>query len=113
MIIKALSEYLGASLPYEDLFQVRSRLADVAPHLLRHDIAEPVSKDIMNLAIAESLITPGIKPVNAQLKNPISNFYFTDVISRTSPTMAKCVSSFGAKVDKITDPNAHMNLGIA
>ncbi|OWB83940.1 hypothetical protein B5S33_g2576 [[Candida] boidinii] len=113
MIIKALSEYLGASLPYEDLFQIRSRLADVAPHLLRHDVAEPVSKDILNLAIAESLITPGIKPVNAQLKNPISNFYFTDVISRTSPTMAKCVSSFGAKVDKITDPNAHMNLGIA
>ena len=39
-IIRALSEVAGKTLPYDDIYEVRARLADVAPHLTRYDIKE-------------------------------------------------------------------------
>ena len=42
-IIRAASEYLGATLPYEDIYEIRSRLGEIAPHLLRHDVIEPTT----------------------------------------------------------------------
>lgn len=103
-ILRALSEYLGAPLPYDDLYQVRSRLGEIAPHLVRHEVIEPVSTDVVNIGFNELINkNKGIAPIGIPLKNPIDNFYFTDVISRSSPTMAKCISSFGAKGDKTID----------
>jgi NADH dehydrogenase (ubiquinone) Fe-S protein 1 len=40
-IVRALSEVVGAPLPYNSLDDVRRRLADVAPHLARRDALEP------------------------------------------------------------------------
>jgi NADH dehydrogenase (ubiquinone) Fe-S protein 1 len=40
-VVRALSEVLGAPLPYNSLEEVRRRLADVAPHLGRRDAVEP------------------------------------------------------------------------
>ena len=40
-IIRALSEVLGKTLPYNSLDEVRARLADVAPHLAHLDSVEP------------------------------------------------------------------------
>lgn len=109
-IIRALSEYLGATLPYDDLYAVRERLGDIAPHFVRHDVVEPVSKEIVTVGLKDILNRHQNSKISGiPLKNPIDNFYFTDVISRSSPTMAKCVSSFGAKVDKITDPKPDVN----
>lgn len=109
-IIRALSEYLGATLPYDDLYAVRERLGDIAPHFVRHDVVEPVSEEIVTVGLKDILNRhQNTKISGIPLKNPIDNFYFTDVISRSSPTMAKCVSSFGAKVDKITDPKPDVN----
>lgn len=103
-ILRALSEYLNAPLPYDDLYQVRLRLNEIAPHLVRHDVVETVSQDVAKIGFEDlSHRNKGASIIGVPLKNPIDNFYFTDVISRSSPTMAKCVSSFGAKVDKITD----------
>ncbi|CCE78365.1 Piso0_000986 [Millerozyma farinosa CBS 7064] len=103
-ILRALSEYLGAPLPYDDIVQVRLRLGEIAPHLVRHEVIEPVSVDIVKTGLSD-LVSKNKKvaPIGVPLKNPIDNFYFTDVISRSSPTMARCISSFGAKIDKITD----------
>lgn len=103
-IVRALSEYLGATLPYTDLYGVRERLGEIAPHLIRHEVIEPVSADIATLGLKDIVGRHGtFKSSGVPLKNPIDNFYFTDSISRSSPTMAKCVSSFGAKIDKTKD----------
>lgn len=40
-IIRALSAVLGDPLPYDTLDQVRDRLADVAPHLIKYNHLEP------------------------------------------------------------------------
>lgn len=109
-IIRALSEYLGAPLPYNDLYAVRERLGEIAPHFVRHDVIETVSQDIVSVGLKDILGRHHtVRAGTSALKNPIDNFYFTDVISRSSPTMAKCVASFGAKVDKITDPKPDVN----
>ncbi|ODV79603.1 NADH-ubiquinone oxidoreductase 78 kDa subunit mitochondrial precursor [Suhomyces tanzawaensis NRRL Y-17324] len=109
-IIRALSEYLNAKLPYDDILAVRTRLGEVAPHFVRHNVIEPVSKDIAQIGFLDLVNkNKSAKIVGGALKNPIDNFYFTDVISRSSPTMAKCISAFGAKVDKITDSKPDIN----
>lgn len=101
-IIRALSDYLNAPLPYDDLYALRGRLGQIAPHLVRHGVVEPASSDVAALGV-QDLVTRNSKasPVGIQLKNPITNFYFTDVISRSSPTMAKCVASFGPQIEKV------------
>lgn len=93
-IIRAASEYLNAPLPYEDLYEMRSRMADIAPHLLRHEVIEPAT--LAEVGFKTQLVAPNrrIKATDAPLKNPIDNFYFTDSISRSSPTMAKCSIAF-------------------
>lgn len=107
-IVRAVSEYLGTPLPYDDLYAVRERLGEVAPHFVRHDVVEPVSSEIAGVGLAATA-AQGAKAGTTLLKNPIDNFYFTDVILRLSPTMAKCVASFGAHVDKITDDRPDVN----
>lgn len=109
-ILRALSEYLGAPLPYNDLVSVRERLGEVAPHFVRHDAVEGTSSEVAaagwrDISSRYALAVPGA----ALLKNPIDNFYFTDVISRSSPTMARCVGAFGAKIDKIKDTKPDIN----
>lgn len=39
-IIRALSEVVGAKLPYDNLDQIRYRLEEVAPHLTRYGLVE-------------------------------------------------------------------------
>lgn len=39
-IIRAVSEIVGAKLPYDNLNEVRDRLDEVAPHLIRYGEAE-------------------------------------------------------------------------
>lgn len=109
-IFKALSEYLGVGLPYEDDRALRSRIETIAPHLLRIESVEPVSPAFAKLGLE---FIPSAKPTGSKLENPIKNFYFTDVISRNSKTMAQCVGSFGPTVDKVNDENAHQYLGMA
>ncbi|CAX40482.1 NADH-ubiquinone oxidoreductase subunit, mitochondrial precursor, putative [Candida dubliniensis CD36] len=109
-IIRALSEYLDAKLPYDDIYSVRLRLGEIAPHLVRHDVIEPVSQEIAKIGF-QDLVNKNKSAIifGEPLKNPINNFYFTDVISRSSPTMAKCISTFGAKIDKIKDEKPDIN----
>lgn len=109
-IFKALSEYLNVGLPYEDARALRSRIENIAPHLLRIESVESVSPEVVNLGLE---FIPNAKPTGKTLENPIKNFYFTDVISRNSKTMAQCVGSFGPTIDKVHDENAHLYLGMA
>lgn len=110
-IVRVLSEYLGETLPYDDLYGVRERLGEIAPHFVRHEVVEPASVEVANVGLKDILNRhQNVSVLGVALKNPIDNFYFTDVISRSSPTMAKCVSSFGAKIDKIKDPKPDVSI---
>lgn len=39
--MRALSEEVGCSLPYDTLEELRYRMAELAPHLLKYDYIEP------------------------------------------------------------------------
>ena len=90
-IIRAVSEYLGAPLPYDDVQALRDRMEEISPALSRYDIVEPVSKDVATLCKVQLVDqNKGHKPAGAPLQKVIQDFFFTDVISRSSPTMARC-----------------------
>lgn len=85
MVLRALSEELGTPLPYDSLDEVRTRLAEIAPHLVRYDTIESCSFD--RIALTDS----GDRQVSrAILTDAVDNFYMTDPISRNSHVMARC-----------------------
>jgi NADH dehydrogenase (ubiquinone) Fe-S protein 1 len=87
MIIRALSEELGNPLPYDSLDEVRTRIAELAPHLVRYDTIEGSS--IEELARKPS----GDRALSkALLSDTVDNFYMTDSISRNSHIMARCTA---------------------
>ncbi|OTB05337.1 hypothetical protein M426DRAFT_319884 [Hypoxylon sp. CI-4A] len=88
-IIRAISEFLGAPLPYDDVAMLRDRFLDISPALAAYDVVEPTSlKQLSKVQLVDQ--NKGAKPTNEPLKKVIQDFYFTDVISRSSPTMARC-----------------------
>ncbi|KAB8303937.1 hypothetical protein EYC80_005299 [Monilinia laxa] len=88
-IIRAISEFLGAPLPYDDVAALRDRMVEISPSLASYDVVEPVAlKQLSKVQLVDQ--NKGSEPTGAPLKKVIDNFYFTDVISRSSPTMARC-----------------------
>lgn len=85
-IIRALSEEVGVTLPYDTIHQVRDRLADLAPFFSKSDYVEPSSFDDLSLAHR-----PGRQHLSrVPFADPIDNFYMTDAVSRNSKNMARC-----------------------
>jgi len=97
-IIRALSEVAGKTLPYNDIFEVRGRLAEVAPHLTRYDVKESSAFG----SVASALAAAGAYKISKQTITPpqidLKDFYMTDSITRASQTMAKCVQATQAPV---------------
>lgn len=89
-ILRAVSEALGAPLPYDDADALRRRMAEVAPHLgVVSEVQPPVW---MNGHFIRTL--DGAKaPAPGPLRSTIDSFFQTDAISRASPAMAKCVQA--------------------
>jgi NADH dehydrogenase (ubiquinone) Fe-S protein 1 len=85
MILRALSEELGASLPYDTIEELRTRIATLSPHLLKFDFIE--SSGFEKLAHNPN----GDTELNGTtfIEN-VDNFYMTDAISRNSHIMARC-----------------------
>ena len=80
-IIRAVSEYLGAPLPYDDVEALRDRMEEISPVLRRYDYLEPSSLTALSkVQLVDQ--NKGSKATGSPLENPIKNFYFTDVISR-------------------------------
>lgn len=95
-IIRALSEIAGYTLPYEELSEVRQRLAEVAPHLTRYDHYEPANFFALAEKLMKSCKTPlSTEPLSVE-QSSLEEFYVTDAITRASPTMAKCVAAVRA-----------------
>ncbi|KAI9891679.1 MAG: NADH dehydrogenase (ubiquinone) 78K chain precursor, 5-prime end [Vezdaea aestivalis] len=88
-IIRAVSEFLGAPLPYDDIEALRDRMEEIAPSLRQYDVVEtPALPELSKVQLVDQ--NKGSKPGSTPFKKAIENFYFTDVISRSSPTMARC-----------------------
>ncbi|KAI1341899.1 NADH-ubiquinone oxidoreductase 78 kDa subunit mitochondrial precursor [Xylariaceae sp. FL0016] len=88
-IIRAASEFLGAPLPYDDVAMLRDRMFEISPALAAYDVVESTSlKQLSKVQLVDQ--NKGSKPSGEPLKKVIDDFYFTDVISRSSPTMARC-----------------------
>ncbi|CAK6979341.1 NADH-ubiquinone oxidoreductase 75 kDa subunit%2C mitochondrial-like [Scomber scombrus] len=104
-IIRAVSELAGVSLPYESLEEVRSRLAEVSPNLVRYDDVEEANyfKQANELAQAvnQDLIAAPLIPPQISVKD----FYMTDSISRASQTMAKCVKAATEGAAAVDEPS--------
>lgn len=80
-IIRAVSEYLGHPLPYDDLEVLRDRMEEISPVMRRYDTVEPST--LTSLAKVQLVDqNKGAKASGETLKKPIANFFFTDVISR-------------------------------
>jgi len=84
-ILRALSEVLGKTLPYNNILELRAHMAKTAPALAEIDTLAPSSW--------RDYGTPG-EMDNAPFESPIRNFYMTDPISRASETMAACTETF-------------------
>jgi NADH-quinone oxidoreductase subunit G len=84
-IIRALSESLGKTLPFDNLAQLRARLRDAAPTFANLDKIQAVTWGAFGAS----------GPVNATpFEYPVKNYYMTDPISRASRTMARCTEEF-------------------
>jgi len=80
-IIRAVSEFLKAPLPYDDVAALRDRMVEISPTLASYDIVEPVAlKQLSKVQLVDQ--NKGSKVSGEPLKKVIENFYFTDVISR-------------------------------
>jgi len=95
-IIRAVSEALGQPLPYDDVEALRDRMEEISPALRRYDIVEPTGLPALGkVQLVEQ--NKGAKATGAAFKPVIENFFFTDSISRSSPTMARCSAAKAAK----------------
>ncbi|MDB5722541.1 MAG: NADH-quinone oxidoreductase subunit [Alphaproteobacteria bacterium] len=80
-ILRALSQVLGKTLPFDDLGQLRAAMRTEYPHLGETGLSE---------AAALSPITGTAPSVSGEIIYPIDDFYLTNPIARSSPTMQRC-----------------------
>jgi len=86
-ILRALSEVLGAKLPYDSLADLRARLMADHPTFGRVDYAPGATGaagfDLGAVGVAGELS-------DAPFASPIDDFYLTNPVARASVTMAEC-----------------------
>lgn len=98
-IVRAVSEISNHTLPYDSLIGLRQRMKQLSPNLvycnenIRMEAIEPPK---------EGLVLPKVNPSLRLTTKLIDllDYYQTDVISRASPTMAKCVLALRKEIEK-------------
>jgi NADH-quinone oxidoreductase subunit G len=84
-IIRALSEVLGKTLPYDTLLQLRERMEKEWPHLAKRDNLPSIEwKQFGNKD----------KALEGEFNNLVEDFYLANSICRASPTMQQCSRVF-------------------
>ena len=84
-IIRALSDHLGATLPWNNLEELRTTMYKIAPQLASLDQVHKADA----AALAELGQVKG-KASNEPFLSPVKDFYFTNPIARASKIMADC-----------------------
>lgn len=82
-ILRALSERLGAKLPYDSLDQLRAKLFADHPVFAAIDYLAPAAVDLDAIGGKGDVL-------EAPFRNAIADFYLTNPIARASVTMAEC-----------------------
>jgi NADH-quinone oxidoreductase subunit G len=94
-ILRALSERIGAKLPFDSLVQLRQRLFKEVPHL---GAVDDIAEGDLSAAIGK-LADLGGEPGREPLRSPVEDFYLTNPIARASGIMAECSAlAHGAKL---------------
>ncbi len=84
-ILRALSDVLGKTLPFDSLPQLRAALYEAHPHFAAIDaIAVGEASDV------EALAGKGGQPSGTAFVSPVADFYLTNPIARASAVMAEC-----------------------
>ncbi|MDA0652338.1 MAG: NADH-quinone oxidoreductase subunit NuoG [Proteobacteria bacterium] len=92
-IIRALSDTLGKTLPYDDVSAVRRRMASINPVFYGlNDVAAAKWEDFGQSG----------EMADAAFQSSIENFYMTDPISRASVTMAACTRAVLGQAENLT-----------
>jgi NADH dehydrogenase (ubiquinone) Fe-S protein 1 len=99
-IIRAISEVLGETLPYDTIQELRARLNQVAPNLTSHGLVEEANffAQAAEMAALQDKLAVSKDPIDVTQKI-LTDYYMTNSISRASPTMAKCVQTVKAHLD--------------
>jgi NADH-quinone oxidoreductase subunit G len=84
-ILRALSDALGARLPYDSVTQLRATLAAAYPHLARFDTVAPADP-----AALTAVAALGGAVDRAPFGSAVKDFYLTNPIARASRVMAEC-----------------------
>ncbi|MCW0180313.1 MAG: NADH-quinone oxidoreductase subunit NuoG [Zavarzinia sp.] len=82
-ILRAFSDRVGKTLPYDSLAQLRVKLVEQVPHFAALDEVTPAAWAPFG---SDGEISP------AAIGYAIENFYLTNPIARASATMAECVA---------------------
>ena len=93
-IVRALSELIEKTLPYDSLQELRERARDMAPHLMRHSylrLERNTLKDPHRNSTMKHQLSGSVK-LEPKLSD-MAKYYQTDAISRNSKTMASCVDA--------------------
>jgi NADH-quinone oxidoreductase subunit G len=84
-ILRALSDVVGARLPYDSLSALRAALAGAHPGLVKYDEAPPADEGAF-----AALAGLGGALDRVPFASSVDDFYFTNPIARASRVMAEC-----------------------
>lgn len=89
-IIRALAEYLGICLWYDDTSTLLCRMEQISPNLVKQNKYEPkIFIELLEQIVSKSTCTPSSPaPIDIELKT-LRNYYCTDVFTYNSPTMVQ------------------------
>jgi len=87
-ILRALSDHLGARLPYDDRAQLRAAMVKDVPHFAQIGDA-PVHSDTSS-ATWNGVGVQGSLDETVPVTHGIADYYLTNPIARASETMARC-----------------------
>lgn len=93
-ILRALSEEMGKTLPYDTLIQLRERIVGEWKHLSELDIL-PQEKMVK--------FGKSTKVTKTAFQSPIRNYYLTNAICRASETMSKCSTNFNTSTEQFAE----------
>ncbi len=94
-ILRALSDVLGAKLPYDSLPELRRALYAAHPHFAAVDqIAAGQFGSVSRLAKVGGKVAAGLA-----FKSNVENFYFSNPIARASALMAECAAIASGRLE--------------
>jgi NADH-quinone oxidoreductase subunit G len=92
-ILRALSDVLGAKLPYDSLPELRRAVYEAHPHIGLTDSIEPADPTAI-----KKLAARGGKTEKTPFHSAVRDFYLTNPIARSSAVMAECSALASGKL---------------